>query len=69
MSLCNRNRARIKVARLQERIVNIRKDFLHKESTKLVRENQLIAVENRKWTSAQGTKNILPLGIGSVKGN
>ena len=69
MSLCNRNRARIKVARLQERIVNIRKDFLHTESTKLVKENQLIAVENRKWTSAQGTNNILPLGMGSVKGN
>ena len=44
----NRNKARIKVARLQERIANIRKDFLHKESTKLVRENQLIAVENLK---------------------
>ena len=42
----NRNKARIKVARLQERIANIRKDFLHKESTTLVRENQLIAVEN-----------------------
>ena len=44
----NRNKARIKVARLQERIANIRKDFLHKESTNLVRENQLIAVENLK---------------------
>ena len=44
----NRNKARIKVARLHERIANIRKDFLHKESTKLVRENQLIAVENLK---------------------
>ena len=44
----NRNKARIKVARLQERIANIRRDFLHKESTRLVRENQLIAVENLK---------------------
>ena len=44
----NRNKARIKVARLQERIANTRKDFLHKESTKLVRENHLIAVENLK---------------------
>ena len=44
----NRNKAKIKVARLQERIANIRRDFLHKESTKLVRENQLIAVENLK---------------------
>ena len=41
----NRNKARIKVARLQERIANIRKDFLHKESTELVGENQLITVD------------------------
>jgi IS605 OrfB family transposase len=44
----NRNKARIKIARTHERITNIRRDFLHKESTKLVRENQLIAVENLK---------------------
>ena len=44
----NRNKARIKLARLHERITNIRRDFLHKESTKLVRENQLIAIENLK---------------------
>ena len=31
----NRNKARIKVARVQERIANIRRDFLHKESTSL----------------------------------
>ena len=44
----NRNKARIKVARTHERMANIRKDFLHKESTRLVRENQLIAIENLK---------------------
>lgn len=44
----NHNKARIKVARVHERIANIRKDFLHKESARLVRENQLIAVENLK---------------------
>lgn len=42
----NRNKQRIKVARIHERISNIRKDFLHKESTKLVRENQIIGIEN-----------------------
>lgn len=41
-----REKARIKVARLHEYIVNIRKDFLHKLSTQLVRENQTICVEN-----------------------
>lgn len=41
----NRNKARIRVARVHEHIVNIRKDFLHKLSTRLVIENQVIAVE------------------------
>jgi len=42
----NREKARIKVARLHEKIVNQRNDFLHKESTKLVRENQIIGIED-----------------------
>ncbi len=44
----NRNKARIRVARVHEYIANIRKDFLHKLSTRLVSENQVIAVENLK---------------------
>lgn len=44
----NRNRQRIKVARLNERITNIRKDNLHKISHKLIQENQLIVSENLK---------------------
>jgi putative transposase len=42
----NRYKARIKVARAHEAIVNARKDFLHKLTTRLVRENQTIAVED-----------------------
>ena len=42
----NREKARIRVAKVYERITNIRKDFLHKVSTQLVRENQTIAVEH-----------------------
>lgn len=42
----NREKARIRVARAYEHIANIRKDFLHKVSTQLVRENQTIAVEH-----------------------
>ena len=41
----NREKARLRVARVHERIANIRRDFLHKESLKLVRENQVIGVE------------------------
>ena len=42
----NRYKARLKVAKLHEKITNQRKDFLHKLSTKLIRENQSIAIED-----------------------
>lgn len=42
----NRNKARIKVARIQEHIANQRKDFLHKLSTKLIKENDMICIED-----------------------
>lgn len=42
----NREKARIRLARMYERLKNIRKDFLHKESTRLVRENRFIAMED-----------------------
>ena len=38
-------RTKKKIAKLHEDIVNKRKDFLHKVSTKLIRENQTIALE------------------------
>lgn len=42
----NREKQRIKVARVYEKITNQRNDFLQKESTKLVRENQTICIED-----------------------
>ena len=42
----NRNKARIKVARLQEHIANQRKDFLHKLSAKIVEANDVICLED-----------------------
>ena len=42
----NRNKAGLKVAKLHEKIANQRKDFLHKLSTKLIRENQTIVIED-----------------------
>jgi len=42
----NRNKQRLKVARIHERISNQRKDFLHKLSSKLIRENQAIIIED-----------------------
>jgi len=44
----NKNRQRIKVARIHEKVTEIRKDFLHKLSTKLTHEKQVksIVLEN-----------------------
>ena len=42
----NRNKARIKVARQYEKIANQRKDFLQKLSTELVRNNDVICIED-----------------------
>lgn len=42
----NCNKVRIKVARLQEHIANQRKDFLQKLSTELIKNNDLICIED-----------------------
>ena len=42
----NRNKQRIKVARLHGKISNQRKDFLHKLSSELINENQVICLED-----------------------
>ena len=42
----NRNKARLKVARLQERIRNQRKDFLQKLSTEIIKTNDIICIED-----------------------
>jgi putative transposase len=41
-----RNRARVKVARLHARIADTRKDFLDKLSTRIIRENQTVVLED-----------------------
>jgi putative transposase len=41
-----RNVTRIKIAKLHNRIADTRKDFLHKLSTKIVNENQVIILED-----------------------
>jgi putative transposase len=42
----NRHKARVQVARSHAQITDARKDFLHKLTTQLVRENQTIVVED-----------------------
>jgi putative transposase len=42
----NRDKARLKVARVHARITDRRKDFLHKLTTRLVRDNQAVVIED-----------------------
>lgn len=42
----NRNKMRVKVARLHEKIYNTRKNFLHELSSKIINENQVIVSED-----------------------
>jgi putative transposase len=42
----NREKARVKVARLHEKVANQRADFLHKQSRRLIDESQAIYVED-----------------------
>lgn len=44
----NRNKQRVKVALIHEKITNQRNDFLQKQSTMLIRENQTICIEELK---------------------
>jgi len=41
----SRKKAKLKVAKIHEKIVNVRNDFIHKISTKLIKENKFIAIE------------------------
>ncbi len=52
----NRNKQRIKVARVYEKITNQRKDFLHKLSFELINENQVICLEDLQVKEIQQNK-------------
>lgn len=59
----NREKSRLRVARVHQRIANIRTDFLHKLSSSIVRENQTIAIEDLA-VSKMVTKRHLASPIG-----
>jgi putative transposase len=42
----NRAKVKTKLARIHERVTNLRDDFLHKLSTRLIRENSIICIED-----------------------
>ncbi|OIJ19292.1 transposase [Anaerobacillus alkalidiazotrophicus] len=49
----NRNKIRLQVAKLHEKIANQRNDFLHKISNEITNENQVIVIENLKVKNMQ----------------
>lgn len=54
----NWNKQRIKVAKLYEKITNIRKDFLHKLSSRIINENQVIISEDLNITEMLKDRNL-----------
>ncbi|MER6471442.1 RNA-guided endonuclease InsQ/TnpB family protein [Streptomyces collinus] len=52
----NRNKARVKVARAHARVADARREFHHQLSTKLIRENQAVAVEDLAVTGLARTR-------------
>ena len=54
----NRNKTRKKVAKLHEKITNQRKDYLHKISSKLIRENQSIVIEDLRVSNMLKNHNL-----------
>lgn len=61
----NWNKARIKVARMNEKITNQRKDFLQKTSTQLIRDYDVICLEDLKVKNMMRNKD-LARNIGDV---
>ncbi|WP_236655073.1 transposase [Burkholderia pyrrocinia] len=54
----NRRKARLKVARMHARMADARRDFLHKLSTRLTNENQVIAIESLSVSNMQKSRSL-----------
>jgi putative transposase len=65
----NREKARIKIARIHEKIANKRRDFINQLSWKLIQENDCIVVESLNMKAMSQTlrlgKSVMDLGYGS----
>jgi len=54
----NYEKTRLHLAKLHEKIANQRKDFLHKLSSKIINENQVIVLEDLKVKNMQQNKHL-----------
>ncbi|QBQ95727.1 RNA-guided endonuclease InsQ/TnpB family protein [Paraburkholderia pallida] len=53
-----RMKAKLKVAKLHARVADARRDFLHKLSTRLINENQVIAIESLAVSNMQKNQHL-----------
>ncbi|SIT50094.1 transposase [Paraburkholderia piptadeniae] len=53
-----RAKAKLKVAKLHAKVADSRRDFLHKLSTRLINENQVIAIESLAVSSMQKNRSL-----------
>jgi putative transposase len=58
MGSTNRRKAKLKVARMHARTADCRRDFLHKLSTRLINENQVIAIESLAVRNMQKNRTL-----------
>jgi putative transposase len=67
----NRNKSRIRLAKLHEKIKNQKQDFLHNITTKIINENQVIVLEDLNVSGMlknhKLAKSIQELGLGELK--
>src|SRR6202007_962148 len=54
----NRKKAKLKVARMHAKTADARRDFLHRLSTRLVNENQVIAIERLAVSNMQKNRSL-----------
>lgn len=54
----NRNKQRLKVARIHEKVANSRKDFLHKTSTTIANQYDTVVLEDLTVSNIKGSKSL-----------
>ena len=67
----NRNKVRLKLAKLHEKIKNKKQDYLHNITTKIINENQVIIIEDLNVKGMMGNhklaKSIQELGLYEIR--
>lgn len=66
----NRAKARVRVARLHQKVGNQRRDFLHQLTTRIIRAHEAVCIENLNTKSLARTKlakSVLDVGWGELR--